>query len=104
MLMNCCANKRRSRSTFCISQWFCKCQSVLRGCWRFKNTSCGNNTYIYSWTYGYPIFGETSILQESVTYRNATLLVVEKCQTLELSKSAYFFLHEAGLLKNEVHN
>jgi hypothetical protein len=62
---------------------------------------------IHTYTAGpmfYPIFGETSILQESVTYRNATLLVVEKCQTLELSKSAYFFLHEAGLLKNEVDN
>ena len=53
---------------------------------------------------GMPIFGETSILQESVTYRNATLRVVEKCQTLELSKNAYFVLHEAGLLKNEVDN
>ena len=49
----------------------------------------------------YPIFGESSILKEGKTLRNATLRTATGCTTMELSKVVYFKLLSSGDLMNE---
>ena len=46
----------------------------------------------------YPIFGESSILEEGTTIRNATLQATADCTTMELSKLLYFKLMSTGNL------